>query len=354
MRFFEYMLTRFFIWIAPIALLSCHGPKENISQQTPKSPPTTKILTSIKTDYPSASAGILCQNQWWILGDDATSLLQISLPFSDSLNTLYSHYIALPYVRETKGSDSLRVKKKVKLDFEAMAHYKSPQGHDFIWAFGSGSKQPERDSGLFMELLPNQNPLHPKPYKLNLGPLYQQLQRLAKISPETWNIEGACVQTTGNGNLYLLHRNPALLFQMPLKDWFRYVEIGSLPYMENIKITSYRLPEIDGHKAGFSGATYDAQRNSIWFCASVEITEDPKRDGEILGSFIGEISLSSGEILGTPVRLEDHQGKKLKLESISLLEPLSQNQKLFLGTVDNDDGSSLLLQIIHYLPPKKP
>ncbi len=206
-----------------------------------------------------------------------------------------------PISAKPRVESTLGYLKKSKLDFEAMAHYRHPFLGDFIWAFGSGSKQPQRDSGIFWNLPIQEHNPTANAYKINLGPLYEVLQRRSQISPEKWNIEGACIDYSQEGALYLLNRLPATLIRIPLRDWFRYLEIGSIPHDKNIQINTYTLPEIQGHPSGFSGATYDSSRHSIWFSSSVEITDDPIRDGEILGSFIGEISLLSGEINRTPM-----------------------------------------------------
>lgn len=342
--------------------LSCFTP--NSQPQTPNSQPQTpnpkpqtpnpklpnpasiNLIHRFTIEYPSASAGIKRDNRWWILGDDAATLLQIPLPLTAS-NISQNEHFDLPYFRETKGGINTRVPKKVKLDFEAMAHYRNPYLGDFIWAFGSGSKQPQRDSGIFWNLPTQALNQTASTFKINLGPLYEVLQRRSQISPEKWNIEGACIDISQEGALYLLNRMPATLIRIPLRDWFRYLEIGSIPPDENIQIKTYTLPQIQGHPSGFSGATYDSLRHSIWFSSSVEITNDPIRDGEILGSFIGEISLLSGEIDRTPwpVPEDPTSSTKTKLESLSL-EYVNDGKKcIFYGTVDNDNGGSQLLLI---------
>jgi hypothetical protein len=337
-------------FIAILSLFSaCRSPlkpKDFGQALSPTNAATLNLIQRFTIEYPSASAGIKRDNTWWILGDDATTLLQIPLPLSDS-NIRLSQQVVLPYFRETKGGIYTRVNKKIKLDFEAMAHYRHPFLGDFIWAFGSGSKQPQRDSGIFWNLpIQEQNPTA-SAYKINLGPLYEVLQRRSQISPEKWNIEGACIDYSQEGALYLFNRLPATLIRIPLRDWFRYLEIGSIPPDKNIQIKTYTLPEIQGHPSGFSGATYDSLRHSIWFSSSVEITGDPIRDGEILGSFIGEISLLSGEINRTPwlVPEDPTSNTKTKLESLSLESVNDEKKRIVYGTVDNDKGGSQLLLI---------
>ena len=318
------------------------------SNSNPPNSNTIKIRR-ISTPYPSASAGIITQNQWWIIGDDAQKMLVSPL----NLDTPYT-YKNLPFQRELKtantpiNSNHNRFKKKYKLDFEALAQYQDPNNLNHIWAFGSGSKSPYRDTGLYWNFENTQAPT--EPFKINLSPLYEVLQRRSQISPEKWNIEGACIDISQDGALYLLNRLPATLIKIPLRDWFRYLEIGSVPPDENIQIKTYTLPQIQGHPSGFSGATYDSMRHSIWFSSSVEITDDPIRDCEILGSFIGEIFLLSGEINRTPMPVPEDPGvtPKTKLESLSIGPESNAEKRLFYGTVDNDNGGSqlLLIQIV--------
>ncbi len=359
-----------------IALSACYcqqpGTAENAATLKTESPAadTTHIQVTLRQpiEYPSASAGLFLDSNWWIIGDDAANLLLI-----DAKST-YSYY-PLPFQREFKKSDAAglesshktkpfapktiqentpfplaaRIKKKSKLDFEALASY-TMRGMHHVWAFGSGSKSPQRDTGLYWNFEPHT--FKANPFKINLKPLYEYLQNRSQISPEKWNIEGACIAENGETYLCLFNRIPATLIKIKLKAWFRYLEIGSIPLDSDIEISTFKLPKIDGHSAGFSGASFDTERKSIWFSASVEITKDPVRDGEILGSFIGEISLLSGEIERTPVPLpEDRNGSlKTKLESLSLVPQSNPGFRIFYGLVDSDQGGSQLLHLKFPIP----
>lgn len=305
----------------------------------------------ISIEYPSASAGVMCNGNWWVLGDDAQNLLIVTAE-----NDTPYLYQPLPFVREheegSMESNRARIKKANKMDFEALAHFQDANRFHHIWAFGSGSKSPWRDTGLYWNFDEfNSFPFHIQPYKINLAPLYEILQHRSQISPEKWNIEGACIDPTGEGALFLLNRTPATLIRIPLRDWFRYLEIGSIPIEKNIEIYTFKLPQIDGYSSGFSGATYDTSRRSIWFSSTVEITNDPISDGRILGSFIGEISVQSGEINGTPLRVPDGAlvNQKTKLESLCIQKSKNKFSRKFHGTIDNDNGSSELILIDMHL-----
>jgi hypothetical protein len=321
------------------------NPKNNATNA--RKTDTLFVTQRLHLDYPSASASVRIDSTCWILGDDAPHLLLMKLGAHSAFQE-----IPLPFERETKKTNDLQKspswKKKTKLDFEAFAHYfqRTPelQMHH-VWAFGSGSKKTARDTGLYWNFLTTDTQTSKQVYKVNLSPLYEYLQNRSKIPPEQWNIEGACIDIREEGNLYLLQRLPATLIQIPLRDWFRYLEIGSLPQENSVRFKRFNLPKIDGHDAGFSGATYDSLRHSIWFSASVEISKDPVRDGEILGSFLGEISLFTGEVIRTPIAIPEvsNAKEKTKLESLSLLDVTHINERTFVGTVDNDNGSSQIL-----------
>jgi len=295
--------------------------------------PMVKISSRKTIEYPSASAGMMkSQNNWWILGDDASKLLSIDPEVG-------FRYIDIPYQRplrkedNNKGNDA-RTIKKTKLDWECFASYRDSI-NEHIWAFGSGSKVNKRDSGIYW--------LNDEIHKISLHKFYEHLRMSLYLNEKSWNIEGAaCTDKT----LFLLNRNPSLLIAIPLEEWMRFLQIGELP--KTVEYTTITLPHINMHRAGLSGATFDQNRQSLFFTASVEITNDPIRDGEILGSFIGEIKLTDLAKFDWISRLNDHNGDPIitKLESICIPPQKSHSDRmLFHCTADNDDGRSDIMRI---------
>ena len=291
------------------------SPKPNTRNPTPD----TRLLS-----YPSASAGCLVNNEWWIIGDDAADMLIYNPQKMEPIK-----YLRLPFHGKLHVGElhAQRMHKKTKHDIEALSFWKDPQGGEHILAFGSGSKIPHRDSGLYF--------INGKMEVIDWGPLYQFLRKLSGLKEDDWNIEGACHD--GDGNLYLFNRKPSYIFKIQARDWFKYLEIGSLPYAEKVVYKKFNLPKFKGEKTGFSGADFDVKNQRIVFCSSAEITDNSYRDGEILGSFVGEIDAPSlGKI---KILLEI---PNLKVESVAIN---ANNSHEILGLVDNDKGGSQLLKL---------
>lgn len=315
------------IIIATIAAITaCQGPSSKDQIPTPKDqePKTKDQRPTTSIPYPSASAGCLVNDEWWIIGDDAPEMLVIHPKRPDK-----TKFVPLPfYGKLHKGElHAQRQKKKTKHDIEAISSYIDPQGGMHVLAFGSGSKSPQRDSGLYF--------MNQQMSVVDWGPLYKQLRKASKISEDDWNIEGACHDA--NGNLYLFNRKPSAMIILSAKDWFRYLEIKSVPEIENIQVRTFELPAIKGKKSGFSGADFDATNKRIIFCSTVEISDDSYRDGEILGSFVGVIEWPSLEKIKIIQTIDG-----LKLESVAIN---AKNSQEIWGLIDNDKGGSQLLTL---------
>ena len=287
-------------------------------------PDTQYPMPEIRLKYPSASAGCLVHNQWWIIGDDAADML---IYHPQKMETI--KYLRLPFYGKLHNGEShaQRMHKKTKHDIEALSIWIDPQGGEHVLAFGSGSKIPQRDSGLYF--------MNSKMNVINWGPIYQFLRKISGLTDDDWNIEGACHD--GDGNLYLFNRKPSYIFKIEARDWFKYLEIGSLPNAEKVIFKKINLPKFKGEKTGFSGADFDVKNNRILFCSSAEITDNSYRDGEILGSFVGELEWPSLEKINILLEIPN-----LKVESVSLN---ANNPKEILGLVDNDKGGSQLLKL---------
>lgn len=327
-----------FVTIFILGLCLSHN---GLHAQKETTAPTAHIVSRKTVEYPSASAGIMkSQNSWWILGDDASKLLSIDPEVG-------FRYIDIPYQRpirkedKTKGNDA-RTIKKTKLDWECFTSYRDSI-NEHIWAFGSGSKVNKRDSGIYW--------LNDEVHKISLHKFYEHLRMSLYLNEKSWNIEGAaCTDKT----LFLLNRNPSLLIAIPLEEWMRFLQIGELP--KTVEYTTITLPQINRYRAGLSGATYDKNRQSLFFTASVEVTNDPIKDGEILGSFIGEIKLTDLAKFNWIARLNDHIGDPIitKLESICIpTQKDHSDSMLFHCTADNDDGRSDIMRVqVNFSPDK--
>ncbi len=328
-------MIRLHFLFATIIISACQSPatKDQVLATNHRPPttdhglPTTDYglpTTDHSLSYPSASAGCLVNNEWWIIGDDAADMLIYNPQKMEPIK-----YLRLPFHGKLHDGElhAQRMHKKTKHDIEALSFWKDPKGGEHILAFGSGSKIPQRDSGLYY--------MNGKMEVIDWGPLYQFLRKISGLKDDDWNIEGACHD--GDGNLYLFNRKPSCIFKIQAQDWFKYLEIGSLPYTEKVVFKKINLPKFKGEKTGFSGADFDVKNQRIVFCSSAEITDNSYRDGEILGSFVGELEWPSLEKINVLIEIPN-----LKVESVAIN---ANNSQEIWGLVDNDKGGSQFLKL---------
>ncbi len=328
-------MIRLHFLFATIIISACQSPatKDQVLATNHRPPtadhglPTTDYglpTTDHRLSYPSASAGCLVNNEWWIIGDDAADMLIYNPQKMEPIK-----YLRLPFYGKLHDGElhAQRMHKKTKHDIEALSFWKDPKGGEHILAFGSGSKIPQRDSGLYY--------MNGKMEVIDWGPLYQFLRKISGLKDDDWNIEGACHD--GDGNLYLFNRKPSCIFKIQAQDWFKYLEIGSLPYTEKVVFKKINLPKFKGEKTGFSGADFDVKNQRIVFCSSAEITDNSYRDGEILGSFVGELEWPSLEKINVLIEIPN-----LKVESVAIN---ANNSQEIWGLVDNDKGGSQFLKL---------
>lgn len=105
---------------------------------------------------------------------------------------------------------------------------------------------------------------------------------------------------------------------------------------------AFRLPEIEGRPAGFSGATFTEGR--LWVAASVENTTDPVLDDAVLGSFVGVLDLAAGTADFARIAWTDGRAYRGKVEGLALRPRQSgAPQELLLVTDDDHGGSTALV-----------
>jgi hypothetical protein len=293
--------------------------------------PEAYILTSKHfTNISSASGIALNEHQLFLIGDDSPSLYIVD----SAWNTIETKMIFTP--------DTLlngRIPKSVKPDFEALALVQRLEQHPHLLVFGSGSLSPTRDVLLRISLKDSSDPV-----QSSLTTTYKSLYESAEIAPEQLNIEGAEVI---ENHLFLVNRGDNSLYRFNLDEFLRYlVDSTGLPPVP-VRY-SFTLPEINGIQARFSGLSSSMKRRILLFTASVENTTNWIDDGEVLGSFIGEIPLNeleTGKLRVARLLDADHQPYPVKLESVVFLEEESEDQYIVLAVTDNDDGTSELLKI---------
>jgi hypothetical protein len=317
------MKTRFyFIIIGLILFASCQ-------EVVPFSVQTTKYQL-LKT-YSSCSA--MWANETGrlvILGDDEADICYV-----DSAWTMLSR---VPLYKPDTLVNG-RVPSKAKYDCEAVASFTQDQ-ETSLYIFSSGSWSPMRDTCLWVNASDGKL-IH----KRSLLSLFQKLiaesplKETAKI-----NIEGAAIL---GDTLYLAHRggneSPNVLFKLTLSKFQQFFTDSLMP-APNFTYQTFELPKIAAFKSGFSGLE-PFGHSGLLFTASVEASNNPPHDGEVLGSFVGYIPFGSKTIVTQRVHNTQGQEIRTKLESISVV---SQNAEgcVAVGVSDNDNGSSELFRFI--------
>ena len=281
------------------------------------------MYQKVQEALPSASGIVKCHGFYYAIGDDA--------PFLFKLNDAFDIIAQYPIHPMTGDLKNVRIAKKDKPDFEALEMVSENE----MIGFGSGSKSPERDE--FVKIVIHDT-VSVKKYKLTA--FYNALKNMEILKDSELNIEAA---TYSNEVLYLFNRRKNVVFSVNYKDFLAFLENNAA--FPVIKYTVFELPKINGIEAGFSGATISQNTGKILVTSSVENTDNAYDDGEILGSFIGVISLENTEIKSPiywiPV---NNQDKPLKVESITIDREISERELAVVLTTDSDGGQSIFLK----------
>ena len=277
------------------------------------------------TGIPSASGLELTVNGIYVIGDDS--------PWLFNLDENYEIIDKIQLFPKRQFSDSV-IKKMEKPDLEAIA--KGNETGTILYAFGSGSKSPERD--LMVEIDLNERTSMEYPLK----ELYSHIKDVAKLKGEQLNIEAAEVY---KDHLYLFNRGENLIIKLSISEFKTYFNNNiALPALEIFRID---LPEIDGIPSGFSGASLDPEHGILFFTATVENTDNWIDDGEVLGSFIGIIPLSELKDNMKPDNMAillDKDLLRIKVESIAVIPPFKRGEAELVLVTDSDGGISEILR----------
>lgn len=278
------------------------------------------------TGIPSASGIEITPFGTFVLGDDAPWLFKLEEDLSISEKILLIEN--LPLVNEV-------FEKAIKPDLEALCRV-SQEG-DRLYAFGSGSKSPQRD--LLLEIdLKSSSTLK----MVSLSSFYQSLRAQAKLTIEQFNIEAA--EISGDF-LFLFNRGKNRIFKISLEQFKEYLEgAGEVP---TAAVYPFTLPQINGIEAGFSGVTFHPLEEAFIFTATVEDTSNWIDDGEVLGSFIGVLGLGELEENSSPECLlikSDQHIIKIKVESIAVVSPIFPKRANLVLVSDSDGGVSEILK----------
>lgn len=290
----------------------------------------TTSRTVLLNAVPSGSGLAVEGDTIYIVGDDSPFLFTLNFRYE-----LKDSALLLPSFKEMH-----RIPKPLKPDFESLLADTS--GNELsLYAFGSGSKTVERDSLLQIKVGGNIQVEH-----FSLSAFYAALMERMGIGIADFNLEGAALM---EDTLYLFNRANNHIITLSWEDFKTYlkneVELSAL----EMSFYPVELPKIKGITAGFSGACPVPEKRALLFTATVEDTQNWIDDGDILGSFIGSVSvdkLEEGKPARTVLVIDDEGAGVLeKLESVDVVSQTPEGDYNALAVADNDDGASTLLEL---------
>lgn len=274
-------------------------------------------------NVPSASGIVKFKDDFYVIGDDSPYLFHIDKNFN-----LLSKSLIYPS-EKLQGSSIPKINKP---DFEAMEMVSATE----ILVFGSGSKSPERDVCVFVEL--GEKTTY-KTYDISL--FYGHLRNMEKMQGYELDIEALDFD---DGLFYLFNRGRNIIFTFSYNDFMSYCNTGTNFPIPTIKL--YALPKINGLEGGFSGATIFKDKNLIIFTAAVEDAPNAYDDGDILGSFIGLIKMDA-DMMADDFLIQQipNPGSPLKVESVIIDKAISATETDLVLVTDNDGAPSEILRL---------
>lgn len=291
----------------------------------------------VEKQLPSGSGMSWHAGRYFVVGDDSPWLFVLDRKFAITRRVLLKDY-------PVQGNG--RIAKDVKPDYEAMATVRW-KGSVWNLILGSGGKKGPRETGL---LVPAD--FKSDAYTRDMAVLYRDFAALAGFKAGQFvNIEAVAI---ARGDAYLFNRGNAdrnLLFKVALADLLAFMT-GNTDRIADIRMHEARLPRLEGTEAGFSGADYWPEIDSLVYSASVEGTDNAHDDGAVLGSYLGLIPLSTLKD-GAPLDLTRSARRltqrgtpvKTKVESIALTRT-DRHRAVGALVSDNDDGTSEFFDLV--------
>jgi hypothetical protein len=253
----------------------------------------------------STASGILYHDEnLYLIADNSTYLYEYNLKIN-SLNKI-----------PLSENPQENIEKKEKLDYECI----TKKGNK-LYILGSGSTDNRKILTTYY--------LKKREYiNKDLSNTFDTIMKTGNISKDDLNIEGLIM--TAN-ELYFFQRGNGktgkngIFYINELKDEKKFVSI--------------ELPKIKHVNATFTDAVLVGE--NIYFLAAAEDTTSTYLDGEVLGTLIGKINVTTFEVLETQLISE-----KNKFEGISFYEETG-NEITFLLSEDNDatDGNTNIYKL---------
>lgn len=285
-----------------------------------------KILKGI----PSASAMHSKNGFHYIACDDSPWLFVLD----KELNTVRKFLI-----HDDLPAESERIPAETKPDYEAMVNYKWKSKDLLI--FGSGSAEQYKT---MVRVDHTDRGYEVKYYSLKQ--LYDKIMQAGNIAPENFNIEGVA---SWRDHILFLNRGTNQLIMIRKFRFDRFMREKEDKQQKSkliVDFYDFELPVEDGVQARFSGAQKVKGEHTLLFSATLERNDQGKRDGEILGSYIGTIPLmqvNKGEFRIGRVMMDGIPLNR-KIESLDIYEESESLLKVHAVT-DNDQGISSFLKI---------
>ncbi len=281
------------------------------------------ILEQIPLESVPSASGIAVQGKLrYAIGDDS--------PF---LHELDAGLKPLRKIRLSASDDieNGRIKKSRKADLEAMELI---NGNEIV-VFGSGSRSPQRDVFIRVEL--NESP---NIRTFAITEFYARLKALPAMQHSELNIEAAAFHA---GKLLLFNRREPVIFEFNYVEFINHLEQnGPMPRVDEHVI---QLPSLGGEASGFSGATVSTLTGRLIVTSSVEVTDNAYDDGKVLGSFIGWVPIDQLHRSTSYQFIQiEHEGVPLKVESVAIEQELSDEEVQLLLTTDSDGGISTAIR----------
>lgn len=281
--------------------------------------------TILLKDIPSGSGMTYLNDSLYIISDDSPYLFQLDKKLE-----------VVNKIQITDGFNQIsRIEKPLKPDYESLAVYKDEE-RLLLYGFGSGSVVNRRDSLVIIDI-GNEKTI--KTY--NLNSFYEKLGAIGGVeSRDNLNIEGSIIHAD---ILYLINRANNSIYAVNIESFNKYLRDEE--HLSTLEIESFKLemPTKEGLFIGLSGGSVIPGTDYLLLTATVEKTLNWIDDGEILGSYIGLLSLD--ELQNDPrpfiVPIEE-MGKPLldKIESITVFDKSEDSEISAFAIADNDDGTS--------------
>lgn len=271
----------------------------------------------------SASGIVKFKDDFYVIGDDTSYLFHIDKNFDlISKRPIYS-------LEKLQGSTIPKIDKP---DFEAIEMISDTE----LLLFGSGSKSPERDVCIWIDLNEEDFIYH----LYDIGNFYNHLRSHKIMQGYELNIEAFALK---EDICYLFNRGRDVIFSFSLSEFSDFCRKGAsfpkvIPHL-------FSLPEIHNLKTGFSGATSFKHQPYLIFTATAEDTPNAYDDGEILGSLIGVIKINPyGLDRNVVVQPISNPGFPLKVESVIVDKIVSKTETDLVLVTDNDGQDSHILR----------